>query len=164
MDLAHFLPHWNASLNALATLLLIAGLASIKSKREGLHKWTMISAFATSTVFLVSYLFYHVVVKEGISTPFPSYPPDWVRYTYYAILLSHILLAMAVPVLAIWSIVLGLRDRRAAHRRLSWFTLPIWLYVSVTGVVVYAMLYHAYPPSEASPSATLVPASAGATP
>jgi putative membrane protein len=164
VDLAHFLPHWNASLNALATVLLVAGLASIKSKREGLHKWTMVAAFATSILFLASYIYYHVVVKQGISTPFPSYPPDWVRYTYYVILLSHILLAMAVPVLAIWSIVLGLRDRRAAHRRLSWFTLPIWLYVSVTGVVVYAMLYHAFPPEEVSPAAALMPASAGATP
>lgn len=164
MDLAHFLPHWNAGLNALATVLLVAGLAAIKSKREGLHKWTMISAFAASTIFLASYLYYHIVVKQGVSTPFPSYPPDWIRYTYYVILLSHILLAMAVPVLAICSIVLGLRDRRTAHRRLSWFTLPIWLYVSVTGVVVYAMLYHAYPPEANGPAATLVPASAVATP
>jgi uncharacterized membrane protein YozB (DUF420 family) len=161
VDLAHFLPHWNAGLNALATILLVAGLASIKSKREGLHKRLMLAAFATSTVFLASYLYYHIVVKQGISTPFPSYPPTWVRYTYYAILLSHILLAMAVPVLAIWSIVLGYRDRRAAHRRLSWFTLPIWLYVSVTGVVVYAMLYHAYPPEAEPPPAVAAADSRG---
>lgn len=164
MDLADFLPHWNAALNSLATVLLVAGLVLIKSKREGLHKWTMVAAFGVSVVFLASYLYYHLAVMEGLSKKFPEYPPDWVRYSYFALLISHILLAMAVPVLAIWSIVLGLRDRRAAHRRLSWFTLPIWLYVSVTGVVVYAMLYHAYPPEAESPAAALIPASAVATP
>lgn len=139
------LPHLNAALNALATVLLIAGYVQIKRRQEAAHKWTMLACFAVSAVFLASYLTYHFNIPGG-SKRFPSYPPAAIRYTYYGILLSHVLLAAAVPFLAIGSIWLGLADYRRLHRQLGWWTFPIWLYVSITGVIVYVMLYQLYPP------------------
>ncbi len=145
-NLASVLPHVNAALNALATVLLIVGWVLIKRRQEQAHKWTMLSAFGVSTIFLACYLFYHVVVKQGISTKFPTYPPDAIRYFYYFILLTHIVLAALVPVFAIRTIYLGLREQRAKHRWWARVTWPIWLYVSLTGVLVYVMLYLIYPP------------------
>jgi uncharacterized membrane protein YozB (DUF420 family) len=139
----HDLPAVNASLNALATVLLVAGYVLIKQRRETAHKWTMISAFGVSVVFLGCYLFYHY---HAGSVRFTD--PSPVRYVYYAILLSHVLLAFSVPVLAVVTIYLGLVDRRAAHRRWAWWAWPIWLYVSVTGVIIYLMLYHLWPSTE----------------
>jgi uncharacterized membrane protein YozB (DUF420 family) len=144
--LQYILPHLNASLNALATVLLLVGWRLIRQRREMAHRRVMMSAFAVSTVFLGSYLLYHFGVRGGASTPFPAYPPALVRYFYFAILISHILLAMAVPLLAVATIYLGLRGLRSSHRRLARWTFPIWLYVSVTGVVVYVMLYQLFPP------------------
>jgi uncharacterized membrane protein YozB (DUF420 family) len=92
---------------------------------------------------LICYLAYHVWPVGAKATPFAG--SGAVRTVYYAVLVTHILLAAAVPVLAIRTIYLGLRDRRAAHRRWAKWTFPIWLYVSVTGVVIYVMLYHLYP-------------------
>ena len=145
---AELLPHVNASLNALATLLLVLGYVQIKRGREQAHKRTMLACFGVSVLFLVCYLAYHYMIGGG--KRFPAYPPTAVRYTYFAILISHIILAAATPFLAVITIYLGLRDRRTAHRKLARFTFPIWLYVSVTGVVVYAMLYQLYPPAERS--------------
>jgi putative membrane protein len=139
------LPHVNATLNATATVLLLIGYALIKQRREQAHKWTMLACFAVSVVFLGCYLTYHFNIKGG-SRPFPSHPPNAVRYTYYVILASHVVLAATVPFLAVATIWLGLADRRRAHNRLAWWTFPIWLYVSITGVIVYAMLYHLYAP------------------
>ena len=139
------LPHVNASLNALATVLLVVGYVLIKRRQEIAHKWTMLSCFGVSVVFLACYLTYHFNIPGG-SKRFPSYPPGWVRYGYYALLLTHVLLAAAVPFLAVITIWLGLADRRLAHRKLAWWTFPIWLYVSVTGVLVYLLLYQIYPP------------------
>ncbi len=136
----HDLPAVNASLNGLATVLLVWGYVLIKQKRETAHKWTMVAAFGVSIAFLTTYLFYHYYVGSVKFTD-----PSPVRYVYYTILLTHVVLAAAVPVLAIVTIVLGFRDRRAAHRRWAWWTWPIWLYVSVTGVVIYLMLYHLWP-------------------
>jgi len=145
---AHPLVHVNATLNAAATVLLVVGLVLIKQGRVTAHKRVMLSAFGVSTVFLVCYLWYHYLVGSVKFTH-----PGAVRYVYYTILLSHVLLAFTVPVLAIWTIYLGLRaekgtvpDYRARHRRLAHWTYPIWLYVSVTGVLVYWMLYHLWPP------------------
>lgn len=137
------LPTLNAALNATATVLLIVGYLLIRQRREQAHKWTMLAAFGTSIAFLISYLVYHFQVR---SVPFQG--PEPVRTVYFTILISHIILAAAVPVLAIATIYLGLRDRRVAHRRLARWTLPIWLYVSITGVVIYVMLYHLYPSTE----------------
>jgi putative membrane protein len=139
------LPHVNASLNALATVLLVGGYVFIKRRQETAHKWTMLACFAVSVVFLACYLTYHYHL-EGVSKRFPSYPPPAIRITYYVILISHIILAAAVPFLAIATIYLGLANKRLAHRRLARWTFPIWLYVSITGVIVYLMLYQIYPP------------------
>ena len=138
-----WLPHVNASLNALATVLLIAGVVLIRSGKEKAHKRTMLSCFAVSAVFLICYLIYHALAG---SKKFPAEAADGIRYFYFVMLISHIVLAAAVPVLAIWTILLGLNPkRRAAHRRLARWTFPIWLYVSVTGVLLYVMLYHYAP-------------------
>jgi uncharacterized membrane protein YozB (DUF420 family) len=150
------LPTLNAVLNSLATILLIVGYVLIKQRRETAHKWTMLSAFGVSVVFLVSYLTYHqlLYVNEGIrGVPFTG--PQPVRTAYYAMLISHVVLAAAVPVLAVGTIYYGLKDRRAAHRRWAWWAFPIWLYVSVTGVLIYVMLYHVYPAS--TPNSIMVP-------
>jgi uncharacterized membrane protein YozB (DUF420 family) len=138
------LPHVNASLNALATVLLVLGYALIKRRQETAHKWTMMACFAVSVVFLGCYVTYHYHL-EGVSKKFPSYPPPVVRIAYYTILLTHVVLAALVPFLAVATIYLGLADKRIAHRRLARWTFPIWLYVSVTGVIVYLMLYQIYP-------------------
>jgi uncharacterized membrane protein YozB (DUF420 family) len=143
--IVEILPHVNASLNALATVLLIVGYVQIKRRQELAHKWTMLACFGVSVVFLACYLTYHFNIPGG-SKRFPSYPPDVIRYGYYALLLTHVLLAAAVPFLAIITIWLGLADRRLAHRKLAWWTFPIWLYVSITGVIVYLLLYQLYPP------------------
>ncbi len=144
--MTEILPHLNASLNALATVLLTVGYVLIKRKQEAHHKKVMLACFAVSVLFLISYVTYHVM--EG-SKKFPSYPPVAIRYTYFAILISHVVLAATVPVLAMVTIYLGLRDRRTAHRRIARWTWPIWMYVSITGVLVYLMLYQLYPPVQA---------------
>lgn len=135
------LPALNAALNATSTLLLILGYLLIKDRRESAHKWSMLAAFGVSILFLISYLTYHFLV-EGVKKF--SGPPPW-SYLYYAMLGSHIVLAAAVPVLAITTIYQGFRDNRAKHLRLAHWTWPIWLYVSVTGVLIYLVLYHLYP-------------------
>jgi uncharacterized membrane protein YozB (DUF420 family) len=137
-----YLPTVNAALNALATVLLIAGYLQIRRRRERSHRNLMLTAFGVSVVFLVCYLVYHALTG---SRPFQH--EGLIRPVYYTILLTHVVLAAAVPVLAGVTIYLGLRDRRAAHLRVARWTFPIWLYVSVTGVVIYAMLYHLPPPS-----------------
>nr|WP_044184477.1 DUF420 domain-containing protein [Pirellula staleyi] len=144
-EIVPLLPHINASLNVLATLLLVLGFVLIKRRQEVAHKNVMLACFGVSAIFLISYLTYHFNI-EGGSKKFPTYPGDAIRYTYYLILLTHVVLAAAVPFLAVITIWLGLTNRRAAHLRLAKWTFPIWLYVSITGVVVYVMLYQLYPP------------------
>ncbi len=131
------LPTVNALLNATATVLLVWGFVLIKQRRETAHKRAMLATFATSVVFLISYLIYHY---QALHVPFTG--PSAVRYVYYAILLPHVLLAAAVPFLALVTIYLGLTNQRLRHRRWARWTFPIWLFVSVTGVIVYVMLYH----------------------
>ncbi|MCE2558346.1 MAG: DUF420 domain-containing protein [Acidobacteria bacterium] len=130
------LPTLNAILNATAATLLVIGYVLIRRGNRERHKQVMLSALGCSTAFLISYLYYHYQVGsvhfEGEGT---------VRTVYLGILLTHTVLAAAVPPLAIITVVLGLRGRYDRHRKIARFTLPIWLYVSVTGVVVYWMLY-----------------------
>ncbi|MFK7736726.1 MAG: DUF420 domain-containing protein [Pirellulaceae bacterium] len=143
-----YLPHINVSLNALATVLLLVGFVLIKRKQEQAHRKVMLATLAVSAVFLACYLVYHFNI-EGGSKKFPTdteVAPLAARYFYYALLLSHVLLAMAVPFLALGSVYLGLKGRREAHKRLSKWTWPIWFYVSITGVIVYLMLYQIYNP------------------
>lgn len=133
---AHPLATTNAVLNTIATLLLVAGWVFIRQGNWRAHRAAMIAAFAVSAIFLVCYLTYHYLVGH---VPFRGQGP--IRTVYFTILISHILLAVTVPILAIWMFVLAFRGRWDAHRRLGRITLPIWLYVSVTGVVIYLLLY-----------------------
>jgi uncharacterized membrane protein YozB (DUF420 family) len=140
-------PEINASLNAVAFLLLVAGYLAIRGRWIRLHIACMIAALAVSTVFLGCYLWYHIVVKGGKSTTFAEQAPaapEWAASVYYVVLVSHILLAMAVVPLALTTTYRGLRNQLDRHVRVAWWTLPIWLYVSITGVVVYWMLYRLY--------------------
>ena len=141
-----FFPHINASLNGVATLLLLVGYWQVRRGQLAAHKATMLSCFGVSVVFLICYLIYHAMAG---SKRFPDTAPIQARITYFTILITHVILAALVPFLAVITIYLGLTDRRAAHRRLARWTFPIWLYVSVTGVLVYLMLYHLYLPNPA---------------
>jgi len=131
------LPTINAILNATAAVLLVWGYVLIRRKRVQQHRKVMITAFFVSCAFLVCYLVYHSQVG---SVRFPK--QGVIRTVYLSILTTHTTLAAAVPVLAILTLRRGLAGHINAHRRLARWTLPIWIYVSVTGVVVYLMLYH----------------------
>lgn len=137
------LPAVNASLNATAAVLLLTGYTLIRRRQEKAHEYTMYAAFAVSILFLGSYLIYHYHVP---SKHYPGTGP--LRTTYLLILLTHIVLAAAVPFLALMTIYRALRGQWKRHRRIAKITLPIWLYVSVTGVIIYLMLY-VWPPGGA---------------
>jgi uncharacterized membrane protein YozB (DUF420 family) len=136
----HDLPTVNAFLNATAAILLVWGFTLIKRKKIAEHRRVMLSAFAVSCIFLACYLTYHYNVG---SVRFPR--PGWVKTVYLTILTTHTILAVTVPVLAIITLNRALRGRFDKHRKIARWTFPIWLYVSVTGVIVYLMLYHLYP-------------------
>lgn len=131
------LPALNATLNATAALLLLAGYREIKRGRTARHRAAMIAACAASALFLASYLIYHA---HAGSRPFTG--TGTVRVVYFVILISHVILAAAIVPLALVTLVRGLRAQFERHAALARWTLPIWLYVSVTGVIVYVMLYH----------------------
>ena len=131
------LPSINAALNATAAVLLVWGYRLIRRKRIQTHRKVMIAAFITSCLFLVCYLVYHAQVG---TVRFPH--TGAIRTVYLSILGTHTVLAALVPILAIITLRRGLAGRYDRHRRIARWTLPIWLYVSVTGVVVYWMLYH----------------------
>ncbi len=132
----HDLPALNATLNGTSAVLLIAGYAMIRRKRIQTHRRLMIAAFAVSIAFLTSYVIYHASVG---TVRFPR--TGAIRTVYLTILATHTMLAALVPVLAIVTLRRGLLGRYDRHRRIARWTLPVWLYVSVTGVVVYWMLY-----------------------
>lgn len=140
------LPHVNVSLNGLATVLLVVGRILILQKQEKAHRNVMMATLVVSALFLCCYLVYHFNVPSKKFPTDTEVAPLAARYTYYAILLSHVLLAVSVPFLAIASIYYGLKDNRAAHRRVVAWAWPVWLYVSVTGIIVYLMLYQIYLP------------------
>jgi protein SCO1/2/putative membrane protein len=131
------LPTVNAVLNATAAVLLIWGYSLIRRKRIQTHRKVMTTAFITSCLFLVCYIAYHVQVG---SVKFQK--TGAIRTVYLSILLTHTILAATVPVLAIITLRRGLAGKYDRHRAIARWTLPIWLYVSITGVVVYLMLYH----------------------
>lgn len=135
------LPHINAALNFLAATLLLIGYGLIKMDYERAHKWTMLAAFATSVGFLICYLIYHQAV--GLGRHFTG--TGFIRTVYLVILVSHVLLAGLIPLLAMLTIYFGLANERLYHRRMAKVALPIWLYVSVTGVLIYLFLYVLYP-------------------
>jgi len=134
--LAATLPLLNACLNATSAALLSAGWVFIRRKRVTAHKTCMVSALVVSTLFLVSYVTYHSIAG---SRPFVG--AGWIRLIYYPMLLSHIVLAAAIVPLALTTVYRALQGNFARHVRIARWTLPIWLYVSVTGVLVYWMLY-----------------------
>ena len=130
------LPSLNAALNLTSTILLVTAWFFIKNRRIQAHRRCMIAAFVTSALFLISYVTYHAQIG---SKPFPG--TGAIRIVYFSILIPHVLLAAAVLPLAIITLRRGLRRDDERHRRLAKVTLPIWLFVSVTGVIVYVMLY-----------------------
>jgi putative membrane protein len=132
----HDLPAVNASLNALSGVLLLAGYALVRTHRIRQHRGCMIAAFVTSSAFLVCYIVYHAQVG---SVPFPRH--GFVRPLYFTILVTHVALAATVPPLAIVTLSRGLKGRFPQHVRIAHWAFPIWLYVSVTGVLVYVLLY-----------------------
>lgn len=140
---AGLLPPLNAALNLTAATLLGFGLGLARAGRLDAHRRVMVSAFAVSSVFLVSYLA-HKWLRDFENTTYNAVGA--VKTAYLVLLFSHVTLAMAVPVLAIVLIRLGLRNERERHRRIARIAWPIWMYVSVTGVVIYALLYHFNPP------------------
>jgi uncharacterized membrane protein YozB (DUF420 family) len=133
------LPLVNALLNALATILLLSGYVAIRRRKWRVHRALMLAAFGTSVLFLTSYLIYHAHVG---SRPFPGRGP--IRTVYFTILISHIVLAAVIPPLAAVTLWQALRNRFDRHTRIARWTLPLWLYVSVTGIIVYWMLYQMY--------------------
>ncbi len=132
-------PALNATLNATSAVLLSTGYAMIRRGRVLAHKTCMGLAFACSTAFLVSYVIYHV--KVG-SVPFRG--QGWIRPVYFVLLISHVVLAAAILPLAVVTLSRALREQFDRHKRIARWTLPLWLYVSVTGVIVYFLLYHLY--------------------
>jgi uncharacterized membrane protein YozB (DUF420 family) len=133
------LPTLNATLNAISAALLSVGYAFIRRKDVRRHKACMLAAFAMSILFLISYVVYHSQVG---SKPFPG--QGMIRAIYFTVLIPHVILAAAIVPLALITLSRGLSNRFDAHRRIARWTLPIWLYVSVTGVMVYLMLYEMY--------------------
>jgi putative membrane protein len=129
------LPAVNACLNAGSAILLILGFFAIRKRKENLHRNLMLAAFVLSALFLISYVYYHSLQGD---TRFLG--QGWIRPVYFFVLISHILLSMTVLPLVLSTIFFALKDRRATHRRIARFTLPVWLYVSVTGVVIFFML------------------------
>ena len=148
--LAANLPHLTAALNLLATILLLMGLVSIRRGKARRHKTMMLSALGVSAVFLLMYLLHKLSLYMTIGEFNKKFPtntdvaPLAARYTYYGILITHLMLAIIVPVLALRAIFLAIRGRIDEHKRLVRFAFPAWMYVSVTGVLVYLMLYQFY--------------------
>lgn len=132
-----FLADVDASLNAVATVLIVWGLIAVKQGRIELHKQLMLAATGVSALFLVCYVVYHLTCE-----PVTFRGEGGVKVFYYALLISHVVLAAVQVPLILRTVWLGLKDRREQHRKWAKVTAPIWLYVSVTGVVVYGMLYH----------------------
>lgn len=139
----HHLPLVNACLNATAAALLVAGFAFVRNGKIRYHKACMATAVAVSALFLVSYLFYHYQVGSIRFTA-----GGWPRPVYFTILITHTVLAAAVVPLVVVTLWRALRGRFDRHARIARWTLPVWLYVSTTGVVVYLMLYRWFPSAE----------------
>ena len=140
------LPPVNATLNGLSTCLIAVGWSAIRRDRKRVHIACMVTALVCSTVFLTCYLTYHFGLMSSVGEGSVRFTAGgWVRPVYYIILATHLLLAFAILPLVIVTVIPALRARFDRHRKLGRFTMPIWLYVSITGVIVYFMLYQWYP-------------------
>jgi len=135
------LPALNACLNGLSTVLLTAGFIFIKRKNERAHRLCMLGALLVSSLFLTSYLYYHF--HAGRTT----FPEHWFRPYYLAILLTHTVLAVVIVPLIIAAVTQAFRGRFQSHKRIARWTWPLWMYVSVTGVIIYLLLYQIFPNS-----------------
>jgi putative membrane protein len=136
------LPEINAFLNGTAAVLIGVGIYLVKTGRQKAHRAVMIAAFCSSTAFLACYLYYHFAVLHGHPTRFLAV--GWPRTLYLSILLTHTVLAAVVVPMVLVTLSRGLKGRFDKHRPLARWTYPVWLYVSVTGVVIYLMLYRIY--------------------
>jgi len=135
----HILPTINAALNAASAVLIVVGILLIRRGNRAAHRRAMLAAVFTSSLFLLCYLWYHAHVG---SVHFPAH--GWPRPLYFSILTTHTVLAAAVVPLVLITLIRALRGRFDRHRASARWTYPVWLYVSVTGVIVYLMLYHLY--------------------
>jgi len=133
------LPALNATLNGVSAILLATGYVFIRQRRIAQHRFCMLSAFVTSSLFLISYLIYHAHIG---SRPFTG--QGAVRYVYFTILISHVVLAAVILPMALITLSRALKRKFPRHKAIARWTLPLWLYVSVTGVIVYLMLYQIY--------------------
>ena len=134
------LPALNACLNSLSAILLSAGFIFIRQKKQSAHRNCMVAAFVTSTLFLISYLVYHFNAGR---TAFLE--PGWFRPFYLALLATHTVLAVVILPLILTTLFLALRQRFDSHKRIARWTWPLWMYVSVTGVIIYLLLYQIFP-------------------
>ncbi|MCB1870575.1 MAG: DUF420 domain-containing protein [Chromatiaceae bacterium] len=141
MDITSYLPPLQATLNAISACLIVAAYVFIRKGDKRAHKICMVSALVVSTLFLVSYLYYHSQVGY---MPFSG--QGFIRPIYFLILFSHIILAVVILPMIVLTVTFALRDRIALHQRITRWTLPLWLYVSVTGVLIYLFGFHLYPP------------------
>jgi uncharacterized membrane protein YozB (DUF420 family) len=144
VELVEILPAVNASLNATSGACLVTGYVFMRRGEIRRHRRFMLAACWASIVFLVFYVLNHYL-RHGMVTRFTA--TGWPRPLYFSILISHTILAVIIVPLAIWSVINGLRMRVPQHRRVARWTFPLWLYVSVTGVLVYFFLYHWFPPA-----------------
>ncbi len=135
-------PALNATLNGIAAVLLVCGYAAIRSGKMELHKKFMVSAFFVSCAFLVSYVIYHVRIHQVIHFQ----GQGWIRPIYFTLLISHTILAVVIVPLILVTLRRAWTERFDKHRRIARWTLPLWFYVSVTGVIVYFMVYQIYAP------------------
>lgn len=137
------LPTLNAVLNGTSAILLTVGFVLIKRGRKTAHQRCMMAAFAFSCVFLVSYVVHKVFVMKGVNTPFVG--PNVLKPWYLLMLATHVFLAICIVPLALTTITLGLKGKFEAHKKIARWTLPLWMYVSVTGVLIYWLLYVQFP-------------------
>ena len=145
-DFIFTLPHVNALLNTTSGLFLIAGFVLIRRRRIAAHRASMLAAFVASSIFLVSYVLYHSLLAYYLGQgPTKFQGQGLVRPIYFVILISHTILAIAVVPFILITLFRGLRRQDERHRRIARWTFPLWLYVSITGVVVYLFLYQIYP-------------------
>ena len=146
MKIVAYLPHINAALNSISSLFLVMGVTFILRKNVKAHRACMIAAFSASTSFLASYLTYHSLLVYYLGQgPTKFLGQGWVRPIYFFILTSHTILAVVVTPLVLVALYRALRGKFDRHRSIARFAAPVWLYVSITGVIVYLMLYQIYP-------------------
>jgi uncharacterized membrane protein YozB (DUF420 family) len=145
-DFIFTLPHVNAILNTTSGLFLIAGFVFIRRRQIAAHRKSMLAAFSASTVFLISYVLYHSLLAYYLGQgPTKFTGEGFIRPVYFVILLSHTVLAIAVVPFVLITLFRGLKRQDEKHRRIARWTFPLWLYVSITGVLVYLFLYHFFP-------------------